>query len=95
MQRLQAVLITMACVTMGTACVTLAPGADQVRMTQNPGDVVNCKPVGNIRVPTNSGAEIVNNESNIRNQVVGLGGNVAFMTSQGLSESTGIAYKCP
>jgi hypothetical protein len=32
---------------LGAGCVTLAPGADQVKMTKNPQDVASRKAVGN------------------------------------------------
>jgi hypothetical protein len=92
MQRWQAVLITMACVTLGTACVNpiiLAPGADQVRLTKNPGDVANCAPSGNIRqeYPDIDG---------FRNRVVGLGGNAALVTEGSLGfPLVAVVYRCP
>jgi hypothetical protein len=100
MQRWQAGLITLGCVTLGTACVDpviRAPGADQVRLTTSPGDVATCKPVGNIQVPSGQGATLVLDfEGQIRNRVVGLGGNAGLVTSGQLrAPSEGIAYLCP
>jgi hypothetical protein len=97
----QAVLITVTCVTLEAACVTvsLAPGADLVRLTKTPGDVATCKPVGNIRVPqdANTGTVgIANAQNQFRNQVVGLGGNAGLVTSGLLDVPVeGIAYQCP
>lgn len=31
-----------------TACVSLAPGADKVRLTKTPSDVARCSAVGNV-----------------------------------------------
>jgi hypothetical protein len=99
MQRSKALMIAITCVTLGTACVSLAPGADKVRMTKTQADVAACKPVGNVRVPVNpqSGTvDIGNAQTQFRNQVVGLGGNTGLVT-YGLLEvpSEGLAYQCP
>jgi hypothetical protein len=98
MQRWQAVLITVACATLGTACVspiTLAPGADQVRLTTRPGDVATCKPVGNIQLPRPDSVPAPDPESQFRNRVVGLGGNAGLVTSPLNGPTEGIAYLCP
>jgi hypothetical protein len=95
---LQAVLIIIAYATLGTACVTLAPGADQVRLTTSPGDMATCKPAGTIRVPRgpNGTVDIANAQRQFRNQVVGLGGNAGLVTSGLLgAPSEGVAYQCP
>jgi hypothetical protein len=99
MHRWQTVLITVTCVTLEAACVSLAPGADKVRLTKTPGDVATCKPVGNIRVPQNpqtGTVDIANAQNQFRNQVVGLGGNAGLVTSGLLAApGEGIAYQCP
>jgi len=104
MQHSQAVLITIASVILGTGCqttnVTLAPGADQVRLTKNPADMANCKPVGNIQVPGPRGLDVLGDpERQFRNRVVGLGGNAGLVTSTaaGLNDvpREGIGYRCP
>jgi len=98
MQRPQAIVITVACVTLGTACVTLAPGADQVRLTKSPADVATCRAVGNIQVPRDpqTGTVDLNAQRQFRNQVVGLGGNAGLVTDGLLGiPSAGIAYQCP
>ena len=93
----QAVLVAMACVTLGTGCVSvvLAPGAAEVLVTTNPADVDECMPVGNIRVPdSDTGADSV-----FRNQVIGLGGNAGLVTrTSGFLPpfpKEGVAYSCP
>lgn len=71
-------------VPVGTAAwVTLAPGADNGRLTKVPSDVVNCAAVGNIQVPRNADGDVdvVNAETEFRNQTVGLGGDNALETS--------------
>jgi hypothetical protein len=80
------------------ACVSLAPGADKVRITKNPADVANCSAVGNINVPIELQGQfdIARADTQFRNQVIGLGGNAAFVTSSSLGIPVeGIAYRCP
>jgi hypothetical protein len=99
MQRWKAILIAIACVTLGTACypplsergTRLVPGADQVRLTKNPDDVANCKPVGNVHIE-----DLGRAREECRNKVVGLGGNAAMVTEGSLSvPHQGVAYRCP
>jgi hypothetical protein len=68
-----------------TACVTAAPGADQVKITRNASDVAACKPVGNISAASMNNLDPVVAQNN----AVGLGANVVFNSGNG-----GIAYKC-
>jgi hypothetical protein len=93
-------MIVVACVvlTSTAACVTLAPGADKVRITKVPSDVSNCTAVGNIKVPrgADGNVDIANAETDFRNQTIGLGGNTAFETAAPLGVPfEGIAYRCP
>lgn len=71
-----------------TGCVTLAPGAAQVKVTDRPADVEGCKAVGNVRAHHQQYP--VDIENSLRNQAVGLGANVIYRTSP----STGVAYRC-
>jgi hypothetical protein len=66
-------------------CVTPAPGADQVKFTNNPADVSECVGVGNIN------AEAMNNlDPHVaQNLAVGLNANVVFRTG-----ASGVAYHC-
>jgi hypothetical protein len=80
-----------------SSCVTLAPGADQVRITKSPGDVSSCSAVGNIKVSRDAQGQvdIANANAEFRNQVIGLGGNTAFVTSAPLGVPVeGVAYRC-
>jgi hypothetical protein len=80
------------------SCVSLAPGADKVRLTKTASDVSSCKAVGNVNVPRDSKGEvdIANASTEFRNQVVGLGGNTGLVTSAALGvPSEGVAYVCP
>jgi hypothetical protein len=89
-------LLMIACVcALLSACVTPAPGSDKVRITQSAADVSACTPVGNIKAPRDAQGQIdiLNADTEMRNQTIGLGGNTAFETSSLLAE--GIAYRCP
>jgi|SRR5579862_1323244 len=80
-----------------TACVSLAPGADKVQITKNASDVANCTAVGNVRVPIESQGQldIADADTRFRNQVIALGGNIAFVSSSSLGIPVqGIAYRC-
>jgi hypothetical protein len=81
-----------------TACVSLAPGADKVRVTKNASDVANCSAVGNIKVPGEASGQvdIATADTEFRNQAIGFGGNAAFVTSSPFGIPVeGIAYRCP
>jgi hypothetical protein len=82
-------------------CVTeqAAPGSSAVKLTRNAADVANCTAVGNVKAyaPNGSGDEV-----KFRNEVVGYGGNVGFVTLNGPCgigachlAAEGVAYKCP
>jgi hypothetical protein len=74
----------------------LAPGADQVRVTNLAADVSGCKPVGNIKIEKEQNAIFGNQLDLVRNQAIGFGGNAVFVT-EGTPKypETGIAYQCP
>ena len=94
--RLCGALTIIACLLAVVGCVTVvsAPGADQVRLTENPAAVVGCAPVGNIQPLPNapaSSARIM-----FRNRVIGFGGNTGLITRYFFAEPIeGIAYRCP
>jgi hypothetical protein len=71
------------------ACVTInaAPGADKVRITEVPADVQACKAVGNI-----DGTKVGGNDTLMRNEVIGDGGDTLLMTVP--RAALGIAYRC-
>jgi hypothetical protein len=76
----------------------LAPGAEQVRVTNVAGEVVDCAPVGNLRVPKDASGllDVAHALGQLKNQAVGLGGNVAFVTEGTPGMPTaGVAYHCP
>ena len=76
------------------ATTTPVPGADKVRMTDNPSDVRNCTAVGNVTLPTATLRADIQTE--FRNQIVGLGGNTALLSKGSpLYPAEGVAYRCP
>ena len=84
-----------------SGCVTerAAPGASAVTLTRNAADVANCTAVGNVKAYAPNG---VGDEVKFRNQVVGYGGNVGFVTLNGAcgigacqTAAEGVAYRCP
>jgi hypothetical protein len=83
-----------------SGCVTeqVAPGANAVKLTRNAADVANCTAVGNVKAYAPNG---VGDEVKFRNQVVGYGGNVGFVTINGAcgigacqTAAEGVAYRC-
>ena len=84
-------LAAVALVTCSCVIVTLAPGAENVKLTHWPADVAACKPVGNVFAEMGNGRQVA--EYQLRNRTVGLDGNALFYT--GSSENEGIAYRCP
>ena len=82
MQRILLAHIVITAAILLSACVTLAPGADQVRITNKASDVGTCKALGNIQVPKNNQGLVdgASAQNQFRNQAVGLGSNVALVT---------------
>jgi len=98
MQRILLAHIMITATILLSACVTLAPGADQVRITDKASDVATCKALGNLQVPMNGGqpADGFSAQDQFRNQAVGLGSNVALVTQGFVGiPVAGIAYRCP
>ena len=96
--QLRSSVVASALATVLSACVSLAPGADKVRITNNAADVSRCAAVGNIKVPTDSDGDvdIANAAREFRNQTVGLGGNIGFVTYGFIGAPVrGVAYRCP
>jgi hypothetical protein len=86
------VSMTLAFMSSGCATVTLAPGADQIKVTKVPADVAACVAVGN--VDGNNGSGLTSDGiRQLQNQTVGVGGNAVLITSE-LSPQKGIAYRC-
>ncbi len=75
----------------GCSTVSLAPGADEIKVSRNTADVAACASLGNVGNPppimTDPDAE-----RQMRNETVKLGGNALLLTSP--FGRTGIAYRC-
>lgn len=82
-------------VAMLAACETIAlvPGADKVRVTNNPSDVANCKAVGEL--PPGGAVGSANDWTMVRNRTVGLGGNTIYFAPAAGMAASGMAYECP
>lgn len=78
-----------ACVTSG---ITLAPGADQIKITKEPIDVAGCTAVGNADGNNGSGL-MINGIRQMQNQTLVAGGNTLLVTSSVFPQK-GIAYHC-
>ena len=80
-----------------TVAEQAAPGAGAVRLARNAADVANCTAVGNVKAYVNNVSPGVGDEVKFRNQVVGYGGNAAFVTVYAAYETPaeGVAYRCP
>lgn len=94
-QRVFRCLVSMTLAFMSSGCatgVTLAPGADQIKVTKLPTDVGSCVVVGNVDGENGSGLTI-DGIRQMQNQTVGVGGNTVLVTSD-LSPQKGIAYRC-
>jgi methyl coenzyme M reductase subunit C-like uncharacterized protein (methanogenesis marker protein 7) len=75
--------------TSGCVPVVLAPGAEQVKITQKPTDVAGCTAVGNV-------SPNLQKQEDARNLTVGLGGNALLVTQESLDKViiSGVAYHC-
>jgi len=75
-----------------TGCVSHAFGAHRVKVTKNAADVSGCVAKGSVagQAPYEGPKDAVNQ---MRDQVVGLGGNVLLITSTFITQ-TGVAYRC-
>jgi hypothetical protein len=96
MRNLRLALVSIAvCV---SACVTLAPGAEKVRLTNNAADVSACVAVGSVNTlgGPQGPSEIKDSSTELRNQALALGANIVFVTSSTLNvPNEGVAYRCP
>jgi len=78
------------------ATTTLAPGAAQVRLTDQAGDVQHCAPVGNITPARDAKGDTFSTPANFKNQAIGLGGNTVLVTKALLGAPIdGVVYRCP
>ena len=73
-----------------TACTTLAPNADSVKLTRSADAVAGCRLVG----PVETLYSGVNTERDLKNKAVGMGADAVFITQLIGLEAQGIAYRC-
>jgi hypothetical protein len=84
----------------GCASTEIAvPGSDTIRITRVAGDVAGCTAVGNVKAHLGNDEKgpTVGDEVKFRNQVIGFGGNVGFVSLDGAykTPAEGVAYRCP
>ena len=95
-QRVIQCFVSMTLAFMSSGCatdnVTLAPGADQIKVTKVPTDVASCVAVGNVDGGNSSGLTS-DGIRQLQNQTVGVGGNTVLVTSD-IPPQKGIAYHC-
>jgi hypothetical protein len=85
------------CAIFVSACVTLAPGAEKVRITKDASDVSGCTAVGSVNTlgGPQGPSQIADSSTELRNQALAFGGNVVFVTSSTLNvPNEGVAYRC-
>lgn len=90
-QRISVSLLTL--VAALSACTTVAPQANDVRVTRETADVASCHPVGSVRsVPP----YILPGDDfkQLRNQSISLGADTILVTSPRLVMTSGVAYRC-
>ena len=84
----------------GCASTEIAvPGSATVRIARAAKDVAGCTAVGNViaHLGDDGKGPIVGDEVKFRNQVIGFGGNVGFVSLDGAytTPAEGVAYRCP
>ena len=80
----------------GCALIALQPGAAHVKITRNTADVGGCQSVGAV---ASHGYALADSQRDLKNQSLGLGGNVVFVTTlitdaEGVTDTEGIGYLC-
>jgi hypothetical protein len=73
-------------------CASHAAGASKVKVTKSAADVVGCAILGRVagQAPYDGRRDAINQ---MRDQVIGLGGDVLLVTSEFITK-TGVAYRC-
>lgn len=74
-------------------CTTLAPGASDVTITRDTGQVANCKALGSVNsIPP----YILPNDDlkQLKNKSIGMGADTVLITSPRLISTAGMAYRC-
>lgn len=77
---------------LATGCASHVAGAYRVKVTKSTADVASCVVLGRVagRAPYVDPQDAINQ---MRDQVIGLGGNVLLVTSEFITK-TGVAYRC-
>jgi hypothetical protein len=83
-------VVVIGSVVSGCTTLVLAPGAEQINVTQLATDVAGCRAVGNVI----SEAGPLDLDTELRNKTLGFGGNVLFVTRKLGPANEGVAYRC-
>ena len=82
-----------------TGCSSVAPGAEQVKLTRNSKDTIRCKIVTSFKFKSEPAS--LGDKANVLNFAYGAGGDTVFMTSAGglgtrggLGHCSGMVYNC-
>jgi hypothetical protein len=77
---------------LAAGCASHAAGAYKVKVTKSTADVASCVALGHVagQAPYDGPRDAINQ---MRDQVIGLGGNVLLVTSEFITK-TGVAYRC-
>jgi hypothetical protein len=89
--RWEPAVVALCALAAGCSSVTLAPGADQVKVTRDAADVAACVSLGNVATPAAMLTD-PDAERQMQNETLGFGGNVLLLTSS--FGRTGAAYRC-
>lgn len=79
--------VVLPAIALAACAITVAPHADEVRLTRVAADVQACRPVGNIDERQSQGLEAL-----LRNHAVGLGADTVLLTAP--LDMAGVAYRC-
>ena len=71
-----------------SGCVTLAPGAEKVKLTAEANDVKGCVAVGSVKADAKN--DPMDADNTLRNQALGLNADVVFRTGLG----AGAGHRC-
>ena len=75
-----------------TACTSLSPGAEKIKVTRDSKDVAGCKAVGEVSGLTTNQA-LPGAKKKMMNAALALGADVVFVTST-VGSYDGVAYLC-
>ncbi len=79
-----------------SACTTLAPGAEKVKLTRNAKDVAGCSVIGPVETPRRNDVGLgggTEADTTMKNNAFSIGADTVFVTSA-MASFSGVAYRC-